>query len=227
MKRTLDPTRNRPGCLLFSMFFIIMVPSMSFAQDLESDFNQTVIVSANVLTISARNHFQWMSISYNGRPGNNKYTVQSTASGGDGEERDQGGPLDKFGKTAKQMSLYLLRYFKVEDVSTEDPETAVLLKSKVNTVKINPNDFELNLFFNVGYDSSKSLKMDGLKIDGLKIETFWRNTFVNATYNYENKAVELGLSNARINDYFIDGMKLEFQTNSKAGLGALLLSMSF
>lgn len=217
MKKTTNLIKNTAARILFSMIFMILFPSMSLGQEPEHNANQNLIVSASVLMIAANS----MSISYDGFSGRNSYTFKSTASDTDTEEPEQENLMTKFSKTATQMTRYFLKYVKVEDTST-DNQTGYLLKSRVDTVKMNPNDFEVNVSFLAGYDDKTSLKMDGIKI-----ESFWLNTFVNATYNYEKNEVEIGLSSASINEYLMDGMKLEFQANPTTGSTALLLSTSF
>jgi hypothetical protein len=217
MKKTTTLIKNTTVRILFSMIFMIMFPSMSLAQESEHTANQNLTVSASVLMIAANS----MSISYDGLPGKNSYTFKSTASDMDVEQPKQENLMTKFTKTANQMTQYFLKYVKVEDTSA-DNTSGYLLKSKVDTVKMNPNDFKVNVSLLAGYDDKTSLRMDGVKI-----ESYWCHTFVNATYNYEKNEVEIGLSNASINEYLMNDMKLEFQTNPTTGSTALLLSKSF
>jgi len=65
------------------------------------------------------------------------------------------------------------------------------------------------------------------KTDAVKIASYWGHTIVNATYNYRENELELGWSNAVINQYLIDGMTLEIQANPKTGSGALIFSIGF
>ena len=217
MKKTTNIIKNTAARILFSMIFMIIFPSMSLSQENENDIHQDLTVSASVLMITADS----MSVSYDSFAGRNSYSFKSNTSGMDVEEPGPESQMTRFIKTANQMTRYFLKYVKVED-SSADNQTGYVLKSKIDTDKINPNDFEVNVSFLAGYNDKTSLKMDRIKI-----ESYWRHTFVNATYNYEKNEVEIGLSSAGINDYLMDGMKLELQTNPTNGSTALLLSKSF
>ena len=123
------------------------------------------------------------------------------------------------------MTHYFLRYFNVDDFSTDD-DSKFLLKGKVDTDPMNsrqvtPDEFEINLSFNVGYDDDTILRMNAIKF-----ESCWHHTFLNAVYLPEKKEFEIGLSSAFINDRLVNGMKLEIQANPVTGSGALLLTMN-
>jgi len=80
---------------------------------------------------------------------------------------------------------------------------------------------DLNLSLNIGYDDQSLLKMNSIKI-----KSFCYKTNISAIYDCENKQIELGLSNASLNNFLLDGMKLEFQTVPSTGSGAILLVMT-
>ena len=80
---------------------------------------------------------------------------------------------------------------------------------------------DLNLSLNIGYDDQSLLKMNSIKI-----KSFFYRTNISAIYNYENKLIELGLSNILLNDFLFDGMKLEFQATPSTASGAILLVMT-
>jgi len=237
MKKIIHPIRYRqvryyPGLILL---FIIICASQTFAGDFENKGSQDLVFSATILAVSANISSERMSISYNGLPSGRGILFQSD----NNEELD---PLDlsdtilnevdgekqsfKFGRKLKQMTRYFLKYFNVDDLSTDDEDVDLLLKGKVNVDPIpmdpeNQNNFGFNLSFNVGYDNDTILKMNAIKI-----ESYLYHTFVNAVYHPEENEFELGLSSAYINAYLLDGMKLEFQANPGAGSGALLFVMN-
>ncbi|MCD4676868.1 MAG: hypothetical protein K8S18_12875 [Desulfobacula sp.] len=231
MKKTINPTQYTSGCNLFFLFFIVLVTSTSFAQDFKEGFGQDLIVSANVLSLSASINSERMSISYHGlsnnsailfQPDRNPYMLDSLkSSDADFEEFDADDYMLKFGRKLKQMSRFFIKYFNVDDFATDDPDSKFLLKSKVDTDKNNTNDFEFNLSLNVGYNDENTLRMSAIKI-----ESFWLQTYVSAVYAYEESNLELGVSSAFLNHYLLDGMKLEFQASPSAGSGAVLLTMS-
>ncbi|MCD4722587.1 MAG: hypothetical protein K8S13_22425 [Desulfobacula sp.] len=236
MKKIINPIKYTQRLIFFSLFFIITLTSMSFAQDSENIAGQDLVISANILFVAANVNSERMSISYNGLSIGSGYLFQSDKhlygfessepSEADFKEFDEDDYPFKLGRKLKQMTHYFLRFFNVDDFSNNDSDSKFLLKSKVDTDQMNPNkmnlnDFEFNLSLNIGYDDDAILKMNAIKL-----ESYWLHTYVNAVYHYEKNEFELGLSCAYINDCFLDGMKLEFQANPIAGTGAILLTMN-
>jgi len=215
MKKINNPSKYTMGHILSPLFFIILLASMSFAQDLETKAGQELFFSANILSVAANINFEQMSISYNGLSGSRRYLFQS------GRDLYTDESHLKFDGKLKQMTRYFLKYFNFDDFSTDDADSNFSLKSKVDTGKMKPNDFEFNLSLNIEYDNNTNLKMNAIKL-----ESSWLQTYVNAVYHYEKSEFELGLSSVVINAYLLDGMKLEFQANPVAGSGAVLLTMS-
>ncbi len=164
MKKTIQQVKFFPGkyCLKITavcMFVSILFQPISFAQDLESETCDNLIVSTDI-------NNELMSISYNGN----------------GVEFGSG------------IDSYIFNISKIID---------------------------LNLSLNIGYDDQSLLKMNAIKI-----KSFCYKTNISAIYNYENKQIELGLSNTSLNDFLFDGMKLEFQAVPSTGSGAILLVMT-
>ena len=225
MKKIINPVKYSPGLIFFPMIFIMVLASISFAQDLDSR------AVARDLIFTASIHSEQMSISYNGlsntngllfKPGMNPYAFEpSESSDVDLKTLDEDDYQFKFGRKLKQMADCFLRYFNIDNFSAQDARTKFLMKSKVDTDKINPNGFEFNLSITVGYDSDIILKMDTIKL-----KSYWLCTYVNAIYHPEKNEWEFDMTNAFVNEYLLDGMKLEFQTNIDASSGALLLTMS-
>ncbi len=234
MKKIIYPARYCQGVILFFLFFIIVFTSPVFAQDLENKTDQNLVFSATVLAITAKTSSEQMSISYNGlstgsgmifpsykkpvglEPPDLPYAV---VNGLDKEKI----PF-KFDRKLKQMTHYFFKYFNVDDCSTEDEDSKVLLKGNTRLMNFNqmdPDNFEFNLSFNVGYDDDTILRMNAINL-----VSYWRHTFVNAVYHPEKKEFEFGLSSAYINDCLLTGMKLEFKANPVAGSGAVLLTMN-
>ncbi len=231
MKKTMNPIKYVQRVIFPSLFSIIMLTSISTAQDLENIAGEDLIISANILFVAAKVNSEQMSISYNGLSSDSGYLFSSDNNSygldpsklfeADDREFDEDAYLLKFSRKLKQMTHHFLRYFNVEDFSTDKADSNSLLKSKVDTDQMSSNDFEFNLSLNVGYDEDTILTMSAIKV-----ESYWMHTYVNALYDYEKREFELGLSSVYINDYLLDGMKLEFQTNPIAGSGAILLTMS-
>ena len=236
MKKKINPTQYSQGVILFFLFFITLFASKVFAQELENKTGQNIVFSTTVLSIAANVSSDRLSVSYNGLSTGSGLLFQSDTKAYDLELSGlPGGALNKldeekaplkFDKKLKQMTQYFLRYFNVDDFLTDDENSKFLLTGKVNTSpmdsnQMNPDDFEFNLSFNVGYDNDTILKMNAIKL-----VSYWHHTFVNAVYHPEKKELEFGLSSAYINNCLVDGMRLEFQANPGAGSGAVLLTMN-
>lgn len=231
MKKKINPIKFTQRIIFSSLFSIIMLTSISTAQDLENVAGEDLIISANILFVAANVNSEQMSISYNGLSSGsghlflsdkNSYGLElSKLFETDVRESNEDAYLLKFSRKLKQMTYQFLRYFNVDDFSTDDADSKSLLKSKVDTDRVNSNDFEFNLSLNIGYADDTILTMSAIKV-----ESYWMHTYVNAVYDYEKSEFELGLSSVYINDYLLDGMKLEFQANPVAGSGAILLTMA-
>ncbi len=183
----------------------------------------TVSFSANLFTLAANFDMDQMSLSYYGLSSPKSGFSNAGASSAFDFESDLSvnkTDTDSFGNTFKALTEYIFQMFNMDDSNNNAANEESFLKSKVDTDKIHLNDFEVNFAISMGYDEKQNLKMDGIKV----ISYGW-NTYLNAIYNYEKNEVELGLSNSTINQFLLDGMKLEFHANPKAGSGAVLLSM--
>jgi len=236
MKKIIYPIQYYPGAILFFLFSVFMFIPPIFAQDFESKMGPDLIFSTTVLSIAANVSSEQMSISYNGLSTGSGLLFQSDKKAYDLEPSDSPGAVSngfdeenvsfKFGKKLKQMTNYFLRYFNVDDFSTDNEDSKFLLKGKMDTNpmnfnQVNPDNFEFNISFNVGYDDDTILKMNAIKL-----VSYWQHTFVNAVYHPEKKELELGLSSAYINNCLVDGMKLEFHANPGTGSGAVLFTMN-
>ncbi|MBU1341481.1 MAG: hypothetical protein KKE44_00970 [Proteobacteria bacterium] len=173
-----------------------------------------------------------MSISNNGISKDNDFLFEakrkslsfetSTSLNADFDGLAKEDSLLKIGSTLKQAACYFFRYFEMDDVAATNEKTKFFLRSKVDADEINSKNFEFKVFFNIGYDDDTFLTMNAIKLKSL-----WHHTYFNAVYHYEKNEFEIGLSNAFINKYLLNGMKLEFQANPSAGSGAVLLTKSF
>jgi len=126
-----------------------------------------------------------------------------------------------FGIKLKQMTQKILQFLNVDNSPSEERVISSLLKSTVNTDSLISNDFDFKLSLNVGLDDHNNFKMDVIKL-----ESFGLQIFTSTMYNYKNNELELGLSSAHINNYLLDGMKLEFQAKTD-GSSAILLTTTF
>jgi hypothetical protein len=101
-------------------------------------------------------------------------------------------------------------------------ENGLVLGSDINSYVFNfSKRVYLNLSFNIGYDTESIIKMNSIQL-----KSFGYKTYLKAVFNYETKQLELGLSNAFLNNYLLKGMKLEFKANPAVGSGALLFVMT-
>lgn len=224
MEQTASAVNRMSTSILIPLFFILSMTSLSFAQDFESKKGQDIFISANLLTMVGTINSERMSISYNGISSATGmlYALEKNSQPGmDLEKSFTDENQFKFGEKLKQVTGYFLKYFNVEDLSSDETVTSSLLKSKVDISKENTNEFEFNLSLNIGSGVDTLVKMSAVKM-----ESYWYRTYVNAVYNYEKSEIELGVSSAYINEYLLDGMKLEVQANPSEGSGAVLLTMS-
>ncbi len=197
----------------------------SLTHHFELTENTGMAFSANLFTLTANFDMEQMSLSYYGLSGsktalNNTGGAVSPAFDLENDLTANKTDTESFGNKFKALTEYIFQMFDMDDSKSSAANEKSFLKSRVDTDKVHITDFEINFAINMGYDAKQNLKMDGIKV----ISYGW-NTYLNAIYNYEKNEVELGLSNSTINQYLLDGMKLEFHANPKAGSGAVLLSM--
>lgn len=230
MNQTPPPINCRIGSILFFLFSALLVAAPLPAQEFKTQMGQPVAVTAKILTVAGNINADRMSISYNGLStgsgmlynfGKNLYLNAP----GPSANLTLGQPIKnesgfKMGKKLKLMADYVLKYFNVDDLSSDDAESQFLMKSKVNTDKKNLNDFEFNMLLNIKGDDDTILKMNAIKV-----ESVLYNTYVNAVYDYDKSEIEFGVSCGYINQYLLNGMILELQANPNTGSGALLLTM--
>jgi len=233
MKKIMNPTLLILTINISCLIFVVLFTSVSFADGIKNGTkHRNVIVTANVLTLGANMNFHQMSISYNGLSKDGEVffpTEMNTYSFGyskffDADYDNLGSDDEMFqmDRMLERMTLYLRKYFDINEDSTHNSKTHSFLESKITSDVLSTNEFEFNLSLNVGYDDNTILKMNAVTL-----ESQWRNTYVNAVYNCEENEFELGLSNAYLNDYLFKGMKVEFQANPSAGSGAVLLTKTF
>ena len=65
------------------------------------------------------------------------------------------------------------------------------------------------------------------KMNGITFKSDLAGTSLNMVYNYEKKETDLSFSSAVINNYLGDGKKLEFKTDSNAGSGMIMFTITF
>ncbi len=216
---------------IISILFSCMFCSSAFGQDkmLNQHFELTectsMAFSANLFTLTANFDVDEMSLSYYGlsSPKPAMLNAIGTSSAFDLEDGFTTNKVDtnSFGTKFKALTEYIFQMFNMDNSENNAANENTFLKSKVDISKAYINDFEVNFALSMGYDENQNLKMDGIKVI-----SYGLNTYLNAIYNNEKNEVELGLSNSYINQHLLDGMKLEFQANPKAGSGAVLLSMT-
>ena len=215
---------KKADCVILKMlgilFVVVFHAALACADEFNDETGQTLI-GGEILTVAANMPFEWMSVAGQSVLVRNKnFSLLHSVGTGPGKP-DKRGLSDGIGKSIEQISSYFFRYFSVDDHSADDPEARFRLRNHIRSFKDDPQGFELNLCFDIGYYSS-----DNLNIDAVRIESFLHHTFVSTIYYYEKKEIELGLSNVMINKLLLDGMKLEIQTNSYMSSGAVLLTMA-
>lgn len=199
------------------LLVVVFHTSLSQAGEYKDEADKDWFVSGRILTAVANINPEWMP-----PPGlKNKNLSLVYSPDIISQQSHKKGFSYEIGKAVDQVSGYFFRYFSVNDYSSEDPRTRFRLKSKIRDFKQDLKDFDLTLSVDIGYHSA-----DNLNIDAIRIESFFNHTFVTTIYHYENKEIEVGLSNAVINKLLLDGMRLEFQTNPYLNSGAVLLTMT-
>ena len=217
MKKANCITLKKLGILFVVMFH----SSLSFAGDYIDEAGKDLFLPGRILTVAANSTPEWMSASGQYLFVKNKNYSLVHFPSIISQQAYKKGVSYEIGKAIDQMSGYFFRYFSVDDYSSNDPEARLRLKSRIRSYKQDPQTFELNLSFDIGYHSA-----DSLNIDAIRIESFFHYTFVTTIYHYEKREIELGLSNVMINKLLLDGMKLEIQTNPYINSGAVLLTMA-
>jgi len=188
MKKIINPIKYAQRVIFSSLFSIIMLTSISTAQDLVKIAGEDLTISANILFVAAKVNSDQMSISYNGLSSGSGYFFSSDKnsyglehsklSEADVREFNDDAYLLKFSRKLKQMTHHFLRYFNVDDFSTDEADSRSLLKSKVDTDRMNTNDFEFNLSLNIGYDDDTILTMSAIKV-----ESYWMHTCLSLVEN--------------------------------------------
>ncbi len=215
---------------IISILFSWLLCTNAFGQDktLNQHFELTegtsMAFSANLLTFTANFDVDQMSLSYYGLSSPKPALLNTGASPAidfDNDFSTNKADTGSFGNKFKALTEYIFQMFNMDDSKNSAANEDSFLMSKVDIDTVHINDFEVNFALNMGYDEKQNLKMDGIKVI-----SYGMNTYLNAIYNYEKNEVELGLSTSYINQHLLDGMKLEFQANPKAGSGAILLSMT-
>ncbi len=228
MKQTINPISTLTGLMIF--FLLFGSAPAAWGQELRRETARHYTASATILSVAATIGPEQLSISYNGisNRGETIFNLKeelnlnwSDVQPGFNSEKSKAKGL-KFVERLKQASEYFLRHFNFDDFSSDDNESKIQLKSRVNTDSIGQSDFGLNLSLNITGDDDAVIKMNAVTL-----ESYGYNTFFNVVYDYGKKEVELGVSSAHINQYLLDGMWLEVQANPVTASGAVLMVMSF
>ena len=77
MKKIINPIKYVQRVIFSSLFSIIMLTSISTAQDIENIAGEDWIISANILFVAAKVNSEQMSISYNGLSSGSGYLFSS------------------------------------------------------------------------------------------------------------------------------------------------------
>lgn len=231
MTKIINKTQRVMTINFLSLLLIAFLTSVSFSGDLNNGKDaERNLIFTNIFALATDMNFDHMSISYNGLSNDGEMVFQSEmnlyssnlSELSDPDYKNFPEEMFKIDRMLEEMTRYLLKYFDIGDDSSENFVTISFLESKVKIHALNYKDFEFDLSLNVGYDTNTVLKMNAVKL-----ESYWRNTHVNAIYNYEKNEIELGLSNVYLNDYLFKGMKVEFHANPSTGSGAVLLTKTF
>lgn len=203
------------------LFFVTFLTSLSYSDEFKNEASRDLFMPGIILTVAANRIPDWESVAGPYIPGRNKHDSPADLPDITSGKSRVKGFFYEIGNAMDQMSCYFFRYFSVYDHSATDPEAQFRLKSKIRSFKLDPQDFQLDLSFDIGYHRSENLN-----IDAIRIESFFHHTFVSTVFHYEKNEFEIGLSNVMINRLLLDGMKLEIQTNPYGNSGAVLLTMA-
>lgn len=205
---------NKSDCIILKMLGVLLAVVLqtpfAWAGDPVNETGETSL-SGEILTVAA-------NMIPEGIPGSPAFMDALDSGSG---KADKKGFYADIENSVERISAYFFRYFSVNDHSADVPEDRFRLKNRVRSFSEDLRDFELNLCLDIGYHSSEDLN-----IDAVRIESFLHHTFITTIYHYEKREIELGLSNVVINELLLDGMRLEFQTNSYMNSGAVLLTMT-
>jgi hypothetical protein len=229
MKQEINPITTLSGLMIFFLF-CELAPVAAWAQESRRETDHYYTASATILSVAATVGAEQLSISYNGisSRGEKSYNLKeeldlnrSDVEPGLTFEKPRAGEL-KLAEKLKQASEYFLKHVTFDDLSSEDKESKINLKSKINTDNTGQSDFGFNLSLNITGDDDAILKMNAVTL-----ESYGYHTFFNLVYDYEKKEVEFGVSSAHVNQYLLDGMRLEVQANPVTATGAVLMVMRF
>lgn len=233
MKKWGKAIKDIAGKLFTALCFVFVLISATTgaAKDLKCETGADAFINANILYAAAKIDSDRFSISYDGLSGNEKETVQSRKNTRGLEVENK---MDLLFETAQKEDLsfkvaqrlkgaveYVLQYIKIGDFSVDDRDTALSIKSKVKTDKMEKEDFDFNVSLAIGSDDNSIINMEAVNF-----ESYWNHTYVNAAYHCEKNQIEFGLSNSYINKQLLNGMKLELQTIPNAKTGMILLTKS-
>ncbi|MCF6246957.1 MAG: hypothetical protein L3J69_06300 [Desulfobacula sp.] len=215
----------RISFVIISYLFSVL-SAVSSAQDFKSDNPGELFATAN---ISVKN----MAISYHGQPSGDRPILKSKNEGSiyftlvvDSPEAivpATNENLTGVGKKIKELTNYVLKYVSVDNSNKDEAIPRFGSKNEIETNKEMTDEYDLNLSLNIGYDD----EAQNIAISAIKLSSYFFSTHLGAVYDANEKDIDFFLSNAAINTYLLDGMKLEFQVSPANSGGAVLFTMQF
>lgn len=183
-------------------------------------------------TLTAGFSTQKMFLSYSGIPNNDMDFVTTTPenymlspwpdSDNNLELISSSSYMMKIEKYLQRTADRILQYFSVDN-STDGEVVSSLLKTHLPDDTMRKSmDYDFSLSFNVGYDSDQVIN-----INAVKVSSYLFSTYLDAVYDCRNSGLDLFFSNDYLNDYLLNGMKLEFQMSPTKSSGAVLVTMNF
>lgn len=233
MKEKVEIVHHIAGKLLMVSIFVFVSTFLStgFAKDFKIDSGNGIFVNANILYAAAKIDSARFSISYDGILKNRKMAAQSKQDfsfldpenlyGIKLELSIKEGIPFRITQRLKTAADYFLRHIKIGSFLSHNSDAMNLIESKVKTNKVKKEKLDFNLSVAIGHHDDKMVSMEAVNF-----ESYWKDTYVNAVYHFEKNEIEFGLSNSYINQYLLDGMKLELQGNPTDKSGVILLTKS-